>query len=399
MTRTFISGASLVLPDRVATGHTLVVEGDRIVDVINGPRRLGDNEVLLTRDGQVIVPGFIDVHVHGAAGTDVLDGPGSVARVAATLPRWGVTAFCPTTVACDPARLDALLTEVSAIRASQTATPAHARVLPAHLESNFISPDFHGAQPITCLRQFDGGLDPDGAFSSADIVRVFDDHQPDLGIVTLAPERGGGMDLLRKLVAAGIRVSIGHSGATYEEAVAAIEAGASHATHLFNQMSPMLHRQPGLVGAVLAHEEIAAEIICDGHHVKPAVLRVAVAAKSPSRMMAITDGTAGSGLPLGSRTRLGGMSITVAEVARLDDGTTAGSVLTMDRAFGGLVTFGGLDLVRAVEMCSTTPARELGLHGFGALASGATADFVILDPALKVAETWVGGRKIWEKAN
>ena len=127
MTRTFISGASLVLPDRVATGHTLVVEGDRIVDVINGPRRLGDNEVLLTRDGQVIVPGFIDVHVHGAAGTDVLDGPGSVATVAATLPRWGVTAFCPTTVACDPARLDALLTEVGAIRASQTATPAHAR--------------------------------------------------------------------------------------------------------------------------------------------------------------------------------------------------------------------------------------------------------------------------------
>jgi N-acetylglucosamine-6-phosphate deacetylase len=192
-----------------------------------------------------------------------------------------------------------------------------------------------------------------------------------------------------------VRVSLGHSGATYEETQAAIAAGARHATHLFNRMRPMTHRDPGLTGAILASDEIAAELICDGHHVHPAVMNVAIAAKGPSRVMAITDGTAGSGLPQGSRARLGGASITVRDVARLDDDTIAGSVLTMDRAFATLVTQCGLDIVQATEMCSTTPARELGLTGHGAIAPGAVADFVILDARLTVVESWIAGERAW----
>src|SRR5262245_7169244 len=159
-------------------------------------------------------------------------------------------------------------------------------------------------------------------------------------------------------------------------------------------MRPVSHRDPGLAGAALASEDLAVEIICDGHHVHPAVMRFAIAAKSPSRVLAITDGTAGSGLSPGKKAMLGGQPITVSDVARLDDGTMAGSVLTMDGVFSALVTKCGLDLVQAAEMCATTPARELGLVGHGVIAPGATADLTVLDSRLRVSQTWIGGVRV-----
>jgi N-acetylglucosamine-6-phosphate deacetylase len=397
MTRTFLTGADLVVPGGVVSGRTVVIEDQRIVDLVSGPRRAGERETRIDLDGHLVVPGFIDVHVHGVAGADVLDGAGALAAVAARLPRWGVTAFCPTTVACEPARLDELLREVGRLRSQPISTSA--RVLPAHLESNFINPEYRGAQPLACLRQ-PAILDPrapgtQSEFSAGDILAAIDRHRPDIAIITLASEIDGGIDLIRSLAASGLRVSLGHSGATFEEAQAAIAAGARHATHLFNRMRPMTHRDPGLVGAVLASDELAAELVCDGYHVHPAVMRVAIAAKGPSRMMAITDGTAGSGMPAGSRARLGGQPMVVAEVARLEDGTIAGSVLTMDRAFANLVTQCGLDLARAAELCATTPARELGLHGHGLLAPGGMADLAVLNARLEVVETWIAGVRVW----
>ena len=146
----------------------------------------------------------------------------------------------------------------------------------------------------------------DGEFSARDILDVVAAARPDVGIVTLAPELPGGVELVRDLVSAGHRVSLGHSGASLDEALAAIDSGARHATHLFNRMAPITHRAPGIAGAVLAREEVAAELICDGYHVHPAMSRIAIAAKGRERMMAITDGTGGSGLPPGSTARLGG---------------------------------------------------------------------------------------------
>jgi N-acetylglucosamine-6-phosphate deacetylase len=396
MSRTYLSGADLVLPDRVASGHALVIEGDRIVDIASGPRTIAAAEVRLDRAGHFVVPGLIDVHVHGAAGGDVLDGDGAVAALAKLLPRWGVTAFCPTTVACTPAALEVFLTEVARLRGGPR---TGARVLPAHLESNFVNPEFRGAQPLACLRRpptSSGEAAPaSGEFTARDVLGVIDRARPDVGIITMAPELDGGITLAKAFVAAGIIVSLGHSGATFEQAQAAIAAGARQATHLFNRMSAMNHRDPGLAGAVLASEDVAAELICDGRHVHPAVMNVAIAAKGPSRVMAITDGTAGSGLAPGSRARLGGATITVGDVARLDDGTTAGSVLTMDRALATLVTQCGVDIVHAARMCATTPARELGLNGHGAIAPGAVADFVVLDANLHVVETWIAGERAW----
>jgi N-acetylglucosamine-6-phosphate deacetylase len=322
-----------------------------------------------------------------------MDGAGSIAAVARALPRWGVTAFCPTSIACPPAALQAFLGDVGRVRASQD--PSSARVLTAHLESNFINPDFRGAQPGSCLRLPSAtGARADGEFSSAAILAVVDERKADIGVMTIAPEIDGGLELTRSLTAAGIAVSLGHSGASFEEGEAAIAAGARRATHLFNRMRPMTHRDPGLAGAVLASDEVAAELICDGRHVHPAMMRVAVAAKQPARVLAITDGTAGSGLARGARVKLGGQSITVEDVARLDDGTIAGSVATMDRVFRCLVGECGLDLVQASHMTSTTPARELGLVGYGVLAAGSVADLVVLSPNLEVQATWIAGIRV-----
>jgi N-acetylglucosamine-6-phosphate deacetylase len=217
--------------------------------------------------------------------------------------------------------------------------------------------------------------------------------------VTLAPELDGALKLIAWLTARGHRVSLGHSSATYDEALQAIAAGARQATHLFNRMPRLDHRAPGLVGAVLQNDDVAAELICDGVHVHPALIRTTVAAKRPSRILAITDGTAASGLPPGSQALLGGRTITARDsAAYLADGTLAGSVLTMDAALRVLVEGIGLSLVDAVTMCATTPARELGLVGHGLLAVDAVADVVVLDAKLSVVQTYVGGQLAYSRA-
>jgi N-acetylglucosamine-6-phosphate deacetylase len=285
------------------------------------------------------------------------------------------------------------------VKTARNARPARsARVLPAHLESNFVSRDYCGAQPVACLRIPAHGHTraASESFSGGDILDVIDASRPEVGIVTLAPELDGGIDLVRGLVAAGHRVSLGHSAADFETATAAIDAGARQATHLFNRMPPLAHRAPGLAGAVLSRDDVAAELICDGFHVHPAVARMAIAAKGVDRVIAITDGTAGSGLLSGSTARLGGRTIHVRDRgAFLEDGTLAGSTLTMDAAFRTIARELGRSIMDAVIMCSTTPARELGLRGFGVLAVDACADIVVLNRELQVERTFIDGREVY----
>ncbi len=309
-----LSGADVVLPDRVLSPGTVIVEDGRVTEIETGarPAGSGNGAGFVDLHGQTLVAGFIDVHVHGVEGFDTLDSADAVEEIARRLVRYGVTAFCPTSVACSPDVLERLIESMRRARAS--ARP-HARVLPAHLESNFINPEFRGAQPLDCLRRpprigLDGLAVAEsagaGAYSGADVLRVIEAHRRDVGIVTLAVELDGGLHLAKALVAAGHRVSLGHSAATYEQALAGIAAGARHATHLFNRMSPLSHRAPGLTGAVLAEDAVAAEIICDGYHVHPAVATAAIRAKRVERIMAITDGSAGAGLPPGRKVSLGG---------------------------------------------------------------------------------------------
>ena len=404
-----LSGATLVLPDRTLSPGTLVVDGDRIVDVHAGVAVSAGHPraPLFTFSEHYIVPGFIDVHVHGVDGFDALDDGSPVIGMAARMPRYGVTAFCPTTVACVPDELRRVLRQVRLAR--KTRAPRAARVLPAHLESNFINPQFRGAQPLACLRSPRAALagrmklphpvrDQDDRFAAPDVLVEIERGAADVGIVTLASELDGGLELIRWLTSRGHRVSLGHSGATYEEGLDAIAAGARQATHLFNRMPPLGHRAPGLVGAVLQSEEVAAELICDGHHVHPALVRAAVRAKGPGRILAVTDGTAVSGLRVGAWASLGGQAIIAGETtAKLRDGTMAGSILTMDRAFQTLVRQMGLSMVDAATMCSTTPAREMGLAGYGQLAPDGVADFVVLDEQLTVAQTYIAGQLVYAR--
>jgi len=442
-----LSGATLVLPDRLVSPGTLVID-DRVSppratagsppldqpDELSGAATdAGETDVegliveirlgsvpestpdVVPLDGHVIVPGFVDLHVHGIDGIDTLAGPGAVRAMAARLPRTGVTAFCPTSVACAPDALRVLLDEVEQERGVRHA--GSARVLPAHLESNFINPAYCGAQPHACLRGPREGLDrlrrwpagstPDRAaggpskpgdtdphaFDGDDILRELDRRTSAVGVVTLAPELDGALDLVGWLVARGRRVSLGHSGATYDEALAAVAAGARHATHLFNRMPPLNHRAPGLVGAVLQADEVSAEIICDGVHVHPALVLATIAAKRPTGVLAITDGTALAQRPVGARARLGAQTIVAGEsAAYLEDGTLAGSTATMDAVFRVLVERVRLSLVDAATVCATTPARAISAAKQGAIEPGAVADLTILGPDLRVAATIIGGR-------
>lgn len=396
-----LEGADLVLPDRILTGGALVIEGDRITDAGHAASGAAPS-LKFDLANHYVLPGFIDVHVHGVEGMDALAGGSAIADIAERLPRFGVTAFCPTSIACDPFALRTMLNGVRAARTSRP--PGGARVLPAHLESNFISADYKGAQPESCLRaprhdsaRRSGEAAEAGAFTGQDILAEIAAARPDVGIVTVAPEVDGVIELIGDLVAHGHHVSLGHSGATYEQAIEGIRAGARQATHLFNRMTPIGHRIPGLAAAVLESDDVIAELICDGVHVHPAMMRVALAAKKPERVMAITDGTAGSGLPRGSRATIGGRSITVRDAVYLDDGTLAGSALTMDRAFAKLTSEVGLSLTDAAIVCATTPARALGLQGFGVIAPGAIADLVVLDRDLRVMQTWVAGTLAWQR--
>jgi N-acetylglucosamine-6-phosphate deacetylase len=403
--RLVLAGGDLVLPDRVLRRGALVVDAGRIAavhathwtDESDDFRKSSGTTEVLDVSGHLVLPGFIDVHVHGVEGRDTLDAGDPVAEIAARLPKYGVTAFCPTSVACPPDVLSRLLRQIAGGRGVASGS---ARVLRAHLESNFINPAYAGAQPAACLRlpRSPTGAD-ESAFTGGDILDVIASAGDAVGIVTLAPELPGAIDLIRTLVAAGHRVSLGHSGADFATATAAIDAGARHATHLFNRMPPLGHRDPGLAGAVLVRDDVAAEIICDGYHVHPAAARMAIAAKGASRIMAITDGTAGSGMTTDSTVRLGGQAIRVGErAAFLEDGTLAGSTATMDRVLRTIVNTFGIPLVDAARMCATTPAAELGLARTGAIAENHLADLVVLSPDLEVRWTVVNGRVVYRAA-
>ncbi len=396
-----LAGGDLVLPDRILTSASILIDDAEIVAIDPRPRIEPRGAEIVDVTGGYVIPGFVDVHVHGVEGYDTLDGGDAVREIALRLPRYGVTAFCPTTVACGPQDLRTFCDQVR--RARIAGVDGGARVLPAHLESNFINPEFRGAQPANCLRtpadSHRGEISRGGGeFSATEILSVIATARPDIGIVTVAPEIPGGLDLVRALAGAGHRVSLGHSGADFETAAAAIDAGARHATHLFNRMTPVTHRAPGLAGAVLAREDIAAELICDGYHVHPAMCRIAIAAKGVAGIMAITDGTGGSGLAVGAAARLGGRPIRVGEhAAFLEDGTLAGSTLTMDRAFRTIAGIFAATIVEAAALCATTPARQLGLTGFGVIAPDAAADLVVLDRALNVTRTFIGGQQVFAR--
>jgi N-acetylglucosamine-6-phosphate deacetylase len=281
-------------------------------------------------------------------------------------------------VACPAEQLDEILTAVGDVMRSGSGGAA---VLGAHLESNFLAAKYKGAQPEEYLRS------PD----DAELLAVIEKHRETIRIVTLAPELPGALDLIRQLVAWGIVVAVGHTDATYDHVRAAVAAGATRVTHLCNAQRGFHHREPGTLGAGLTLDELATELIADLEHVHPAGLTIAYRCKGPEKLMLVTDALRGAGLPPG-RYDLGSQAtILDGRVARLEDGTIAGSVLTLDRAVANLVSAGRVPLAHALRAASEAPARSLGLADRGAIAPGYRADLVLLDAALHPQATMVGG--------
>jgi N-acetylglucosamine-6-phosphate deacetylase len=357
----------------------IVINDGKIIDFVRSPRSqdlpLEQRAVLGT-----ICPGFVDLQVNGAFGVDVGSGVAGLEKLARELPRTGTTSFLPTAVSWPVEHyqpfLDALQ-KASSIRG--------ARVLGAHLEGPFLSPGRKGAHDLGNLRPVDLGL-------LKDLVGL-----GGVRVMTLAPELPDSARAAAVLRESGAVASIGHTDATYEETLRAIDAGFSKGTHLYNAMSSFEHRAPGAVGALLTDDRIRVGIIADGVHVHAGALRLAYREKGPSGLALITDAMEAAGMPEGEY-ELSGRKVRLENSSvRLPDGTLAGSVLTMDQAVRNAVRFIGIPLEDGVRMASATPAAILGLSEKGTIAPGVDADLVILSEEGKVKETLVAGETVYQE--
>ncbi len=322
-----------------------------------------------------ILPGFIDLHVHGASGVDIMEGGTAGATVARTHARHGTTALLGTTLTAKEASIRRALDGLAGVIAERPS--GGARMLGVHLEGPFLNLKRLGAQP------------PDVMTASLELVQSFHAQAP-IRVLTLAPEVDGHLALIPQLKAMGIRVQIGHSAGSYDDGVAALQAGVAGFTHLYNGMTGLNHYQPGIVGAALAHAEYA-EVIPDLMHVQPGAIRAAL--RAIPRLYGVTDATAATGMPDGEYA-LGTQRVyKCLGCVRLATGSLAGSVLTMDQALRNFVNL-GLDLADASNRLSLYPADYLGESERGRLAPGAWADIVVLDASLQPLAVFVEGEAI-----
>lgn len=339
--------------------------GERIERIVEGPAAAG----------MIILPGFVDLHVHGAAGADIMQGGDAGATVARSHARHGTTALLGTTLTARQPAIRTALEGLAGVIARRP--PGGARMLGVHLEGPFLNEHRLGAQP------------PDVIPATLDLVRSLHAIAP-IRVLTLAPEVGAHLALIPQLAAMGIRVQIGHSAGTYEDGVAALSAGAAGFTHLFNAMTAMTHRQPGMVGAALAHAEYA-EVIPDLEHVSAGALQVAL--RAIPRLYGVTDATAATGMPDGEYALGRQRVFKCGGCVRLATGSLAGSVLTMDQALRNFVAL-GLDLADASHRLSLYPADYLGESARGRIEHDAWADLVVLDAALRPLAVFVEGESI-----
>ena len=358
---------------------------DGVIEAIGSRRDMtvpsGATEISAT--DQTAIPGFIDVHIHGAGGHDVMEGTAeAMSTVAKTLARHGTTSFVATTVTASP---DDTCRSVEGIAHYITrqfeALQTKAEVLGIHYEGPFINKARRGVHPAEWVQ-----------LPSAELLqRLLQAAAGNARILTIAPELLGAVPCMHAARDAGVVIAMGHTDATYEQARAGIAHGARHAVHVYNAMRPFSHRDSGVIGAVLTSPEVTAELIADGVHVEEAAMRLLLQAKGPACVILISDGLSATGMPDG-KYMLGGFEVTVTGgVCRNAEGKLAGSTLTLDRALRNVVAL-GVPLQDAVRMLTANPAKLLGIEfKKGALRTGADADIVLLDENLQVSNVWTRG--------
>lgn len=366
-----LSGPTL-WPDGTIHESTLLLEGEWISSLRHGLDSTAD---IVTRG--VIAPGFIDLQVNGAYGCDFSGNGRSLPTVSARLPETGVTSFLPTVITSAWEDYSLRMRE---IRQAQKESEG-ARPLGVHMEGPYLQPSKKGAHNQDFFRL-------------PKKEEVLEWAEEPVRIVTLAPELPGALETIAALSRKGILVSLGHSNATYDQALAGFRAGARWVTHLFNAMSSFGHRDPGLPGAAIT-SPYACGLIADGVHTHSSVIRLVFQAKGASQITLVTDANEAMGMPPG-RYRLSDREVIVDEsAARLADKTLAGSILKMDQAVRNAISFTGCTLAEALTMAGATPAGVLGCKDKGSIVPGYLADLVVLDEKLQVAHTLVGGKPVF----
>lgn len=380
--QTVLIGGTILTPDQTLEDQDLVMDGEKIIDIApHSPAARAGSEIIDV-NGLLIAPGFIDVHVHGAVGFDTMDATSeAIWAMGDYFARHGVTAFLPTTVSASAKDIKSAIQNVVNTPPSSTGA-RHAGI---HLEGPFVNHEYRGAQPPQHLRA--ANAEEYNSWLESGQVRL----------ITVAPEVDGVLDLIRIGTQANVEFALGHTSATYDQVLSAVEHGLRQATHTFNGMPGLNHRSPGVLGAVLSDDRIWAQIIVDGVHVHPAVVKLLIKAKGIERTVIVTDAIRATGMPDGDYA-LGDQIVHVqAGVARTDAGGLAGSTLTMDQALRNMLQFAGLSLAQALPMLTRVPAASIGLADRkGSVAPGFDADIVVLDESHQVRMTIVGGNVVYQ---
>ena len=373
-----ILNGRILMPDGILDGKALVFD-QTIRDIADAAP---EGAEVIDAGGGYVSPGLIDVHCHGLMGGDASHGSlQELRQMSVHKAESGVTAWLPTTMTLSWPTLEKCFAAIrQAMADSLTPDWGGAQVLGCHAEGPFINPKRKGAQAEQNIQ----APDIEKLRPWADVVRL----------MTVAPEMPGALAFIRAAAELGVRISMGHSDATAEQAMAGIEAGARHVTHTFNAMPPLNHRQPGVIGAALSDDRVYCELICDTFHVSPMLFSV-MARLKPEHLVLITDSIQAAGLPDGEHDQLGVKVIVDGIRCRFPDGTIAGSALTMDRAVRNFARYTGLPLWQVVNMASLNPARSIGVDARkGSLEPGKDADVLITDPDFNVQATFVRGAHI-----
>ncbi len=378
-----LTATTLFTPQERIEQPLLLVDAGVVVEVTSRARREipANCRVVDFHDG-ILAPGFVDIHIHGGAGHDVMEaGSDALPPVERLLASHGVSSYFPTTVTAPmDATLAALGRLADAVEASVPSGDLRARPRGIHLEGPFISHSRRGVHPPENL------LAP----TVAAFDRFWQAARGHIRVLTIAPEIPGALEVISHAAALGVCVSLGHSDAGLDAARAGVAAGARHATHTFNAMRPLDHRDPGILGEVLTDSRLSADIIADGIHLDPTIVQLFLKAKGPEAAVLITDAIAATGMPDG-RYRLGSLEVDVKDGRCLSGGKLAGSVLTMDRAVRNVMQFAQWDLQQTLRLATANPARVAGLKDAGSIKAGAPADLVVLSPNGEVRNTIIGG--------